>query len=87
MLLLPSSQYLVRTLDDHTNGRVQHVNTPWVDTVLTAEEEAGLESYLLHLAGCGFPLTRIMVKAFALRAKAKCSVPKLPVPPIGRHAV
>ena len=26
-----------------------------VDTVLTAEEEAGLELYLLHLAGCGFP--------------------------------
>ena len=32
---------------------------------LTAEEEAGLESYLLHLAGCGFPVTCTMVKAFA----------------------
>ena len=65
MLLLPSSQYLVRTLDDHINGCVQHGNTPGADTVLTAEEEAGLESYLLHLAGCGFPLTHTIVKAFA----------------------
>ena len=72
MLLLPSSQNLVRTLDDHINGRVQHGNTPGVDTVLTAEEEAGLESYLLHLAGCGFPLACTMVKAFA-GAKAKRS--------------
>ena len=54
-----------KTLDDRIKGRVQHGNTPGVDTVLTAEEEAGLESYLLHMAGCGFPLTRTMVKAFA----------------------
>ena len=50
-----------KTLDDRIKGRVQHGNTPGVDIVLTAEEEAGLESYLLHLAGCGFSLTRTMV--------------------------
>ena len=31
-----------KTLDDHIKGRVQHGNTPGVDTLLTAEEEAGL---------------------------------------------
>ena len=56
---------LHKTLDDRIKGRVQHGSTPGVDTVLTAVEEAGLESYLLHMAGCGFPLTRPMVKAFA----------------------
>ena len=72
MLLLPSSQYLVRTIDDLINGREQHGNTPGVDTLLIALEEAGLESYILHLAGCGFVLTHTMVKAFAW-AKTKCS--------------
>ena len=54
-----------KTLDDRIKGRVRDGSTPRVDTVLTAEEEAGLGLYLLHMAGCGFPLTRTMVKAFA----------------------
>ena len=33
-----------KTLDDRIKGRVQHGSTPGVDTILTAEEEAGLES-------------------------------------------
>ena len=73
MLLLYTKFSVPRkTLDDCIKGRVQHGSTPGVDTVLTAEEEAGLESYLLHMAGCGFSLTRTMVKAHAW-AIAKCS--------------
>ena len=46
-------------------GRVKHGTTPGPSTVLTAEEEDALQSYLIYMAQRGFPLTRTMTKAFA----------------------
>ena len=54
-----------KTLDDRLKGRVVHGVKPGVSTVLSAEEESSLVYYLLHMAECGFPLTRTMVKAYA----------------------
>ena len=54
-----------KTLDDRLKGRVQHGSHPGVSTVLTVQEENSLVNYLLHMAQCGFPLTRTMVKAYA----------------------
>ena len=54
-----------KTLDDRLKGRVQHGTHPGVSTVLTVQEENSLINYLLHMAQCGFPLTRTMVKAYA----------------------
>ena len=39
-------------------GRVQHGTHPGMSTVLTVQEENSLVNYLLHMAQCGFPLTR-----------------------------
>ena len=61
-----------KTLDDRLKGRVQHGTHPGVSTVLTVQEENSLVNYLLHMAQCGFPLTRTMVKAYAW-SMAKCS--------------
>ena len=54
-----------RSLDDRLKGHVVHGVKPGVSTVLSAEEESSLVYYLLHMAECGFPLTRTMVKAYA----------------------
>ena len=54
-----------KTLDDRVKGRVQHGVNPGKSTVLTSKEEASLVNYLVHMAQCGFPLTRTMVKAYA----------------------
>ena len=54
-----------KTLDDRLKGRVQHGTHPGVSTVLTVQEENSLVNYLLHMAQCGFLLTRTMVKAYA----------------------
>ena len=54
-----------KTLDDRLKGRVQHGTHPGVSTVLTVQEENSLVNYLLHMAQCGFPLTKTMVKAYA----------------------
>jgi len=54
-----------KTPDDHIKGRVQHGTAPGPSTVLTAEEEDALQSYLIYMAQHGFPLTRTMTKAFA----------------------
>ena len=54
-----------KTLDDRLKGRVVHGVKPGVSTVLSAEEESSLVYYLLHMAECGFPLTKTMVKAYA----------------------
>ena len=55
-----------QTLDDRLKGRVQHGTHPGVSTVLTVQEENSLINYLLHMAQCGFPLTRTMVKSLCL---------------------
>ena len=54
-----------KTLDDRIKGRVIHGTKPGSDTVLTAEEEKALCTYLIYMAEKGFPLTRTMVMAFA----------------------
>ena len=54
-----------KTLDDRVKGRVVHRTDPGLRTVLSSEEEKSLTEYHLYMANCGFPLTRIMVKAFA----------------------
>ena len=54
-----------KTLDDRVKGLVNHGKKPGVSTVLTANEEASLISYLLYMAKRGFLLTKTMVKAFA----------------------
>jgi len=54
-----------KTLDDRIKGRVQHGTAPGPSTVLTAEEEDALQSYLIYMAQHGFPPTRTMTKAFA----------------------
>ena len=54
-----------KSLDDRLKGRVVHGVKPGVSTVLSGEEESSLVYYLLHMAECGFPLTRTMVKAYA----------------------
>ena len=54
-----------KTLEDRVSGRVGHGAKPGVPTVLTEIEEDSLVTYLVHMASCGFPLTRTMVKAFA----------------------
>jgi len=61
-----------KTLDNCIKGRVQHGTAPGPSTVLTAEEEHALQSYLIYMAQHVFPLTRTMTKAFAW-AIAKCS--------------
>ena len=40
-------------------------NLVYISTVLSSTEEDALESYLIYMANCGFPLTCTMVKAFA----------------------
>ena len=65
MLLLPSSQYLVRHW--MIASRVVYsmeVHQGWT-LFLQLRRKQGWSRYLLHIAGCGFPLTRTMVKAFA----------------------
>ena len=54
------------TLDDRVKGRVKHGNKPEVSTDRTFVQEKSLVNYLLYMADRGFPLTRTMVKAFAL---------------------
>ncbi len=54
-----------KTLDDRIKDRVSHANKPGPSTVLSASQEAALESYLLYMADHGFSLTRTMVKAYA----------------------
>ena len=54
-----------KALDDRLKGHAVHGVKPGVSTVLSAEEESSLVYYLLHMAECGFPLTRTMVKAYA----------------------
>ena len=54
-----------KTLDDRVKGRVRHGSKPGVSTVLFSTEEDTLKSYLIYMADHGFPLTHIMVKAFA----------------------
>lgn len=49
-----------KTLDDRIKGRVQHGTAPGPSTVLSAEEEDALQSYLIYMAQHGFPLTRTM---------------------------
>ena len=61
-----------KTLDDRIRGNVSHGKKPGRTTILTPEEEESLTQYLLYMAERGFPLTRMMVKAFAW-AIAKCS--------------
>ena len=53
------------TLDDRVKGQVQHGVNPGKSTVLTSNEEASLVNYLVHMAQCGFPLMRTVVKAYA----------------------
>lgn len=54
-----------KTLDDRIKGKVKHRTKPGPSTILTAEEEDALVSYLIYMAQRGFPLTRTMTKAFA----------------------
>ena len=54
-----------KTLDDRVKGHVVHGRRLGVSTVLTPEEETSLASYLIYMAERIFPLTRMMVKAFA----------------------
>ena len=54
-----------KTLDDRIKGKVKHGTKPGPSTILTAEEEDALVSYLIYMAQHGFPLTRTMTKAFA----------------------
>ena len=60
-----------RTLDDRVKGRVEHGTHPGPKSVLSAEEERGLVSYLVHMAQRGFPLTPKMTMAFAWAIAAK----------------
>ena len=56
-----------KTLDDRVKGRVKYGSKPGVSTALTFVEEKSLVNYLLNMAAeRGFPLTRTIVKAFAL---------------------
>ncbi len=55
-----------KTLDDRVKGRIKHGSKPGVCTALTFIQEKSLVNYLLYMAERGFPLTRTMVKAFAL---------------------
>ena len=53
-----------KTFDNHIKGRVEHGTNPGPSTVLTAEEEGALGSYLLFMAEHGFPLTSNTAKGF-----------------------
>ena len=44
-----------RTLEDRVKGRVRHGKKQGPSTVLSKEEEDGLESYIVHMAKQGFP--------------------------------
>ncbi len=55
-----------KTLDDRVKGHIKHGSKPGVCTALTFIQEKSLVNYLLYMAERGFPLTRTMVKAFAL---------------------
>ena len=55
-----------KTLDDRVKGWIKHGSKPGDSTALTFVQEKSLVNYLLYMAERGFPLTRTMVKAFAL---------------------
>ena len=63
-----------KTLDDRVKGRVKHGSKPGVSTALTFVQEKSLVNYLLYMAERGFPLTRTMVKAFALAIAKRSGV-------------
>lgn len=52
----------VATLHDHITGKVASTNPPGPHTVLTTEEEAAIEEWLIHMAKIGYGRSREQLK-------------------------